>query len=290
MRMRSGTRVLVALICLTGMASAANANPATHQIRERMPNGYTALAEYREGRPDKVPAIVVHGFLGTNYYPTMEIIKDTLNAQGHAVVAPMLTLNINNRKGTLSCEAVHTHDMQQGIREVRYWIDWTRRKTGKMPIVAGHSFGAVMALASLTEAGGDFTSVPKFIGVALVATEYYAKRGATNEARKKLQLGPLTDELGKYPLSYCQTYIAPPRAFLSYAAWDYDKISAAIMKISKTLPMYGIVGSSDDRLPPKWADKMRENGVTVTVIDGANHFFGGEHEFTLMETLERLLQ
>lgn len=68
---------------------------------------------------------------------------------------------------------------------------------------------------------------------------------------------------------------------LSYAEWGPDRILSAIDRVK--VPVTMIMGSQDDRLGEDWISRLKKSRARVVIIEGANHFMDGEHEFDLMD-------
>ena len=49
------------------------------------------------------------------------------------------------------------------------------------------------------------------------------------------------------------------------------------------------MGSKDNRFTEGWKAKLAERGLSIVSIEGANHFFDREHEFDLLDEVQRLL-
>jgi pimeloyl-ACP methyl ester carboxylesterase len=248
-----------------------------------MPNKLTALAEYRKGEPGKPTVLLMHGFLQTHEFPTIHRLTEGLSSAGYSVLAPTLTLGVTHRKQSLACEAIHTHTMVDGAREIARWVEWLKARKTTSIVLVGHSFGSVETLAYLSSQRDS--QVRKLIGVSAV------------EGRLKVD-GALRDRLIKetrtlvkahdkhlifQQFSFCQKYRATPESMLSYLEWTPLRIidEAGRLPISTTF----IMGSRDDRLGPTWIEQLKKTKAKVRVIEGANHFMDGDFEFDLLDNM-----
>ena len=78
-----------------------------------------------------------------------------------------------------------------------------------------------------------------------------------------------------------------PGPFLSYMRWDAGRIERALAE--SPVPVKVVLGSQDRRLPPRWPQRLTEQGVRVQVIEGAGHFFTGLHELALGDSVRGAL-
>jgi len=266
--------------CICVIASFAFAIGARAEVVElTLPSKLVAKAEYRAGNPAKPAVVLLHGFLQTHNFPTITRLVDALAGEGYTVLAPTLTLGITHRSQSVACEAIHTHTIAQGANEIQAWVKWLGEKRPGKIILGGHSLGNLYNLAYL--ASYPDSKISKFVGVSIVEGRLkIGEAGRANlvkQLRKTLQ--DKTKKTVSHQFSFCQNFHATPESLLSYMEWGSDKILAAINKTQKPVAM--IMGSRDDRLGPDWVDRLRRSHAHVTVLEGANHFMDGQHEFDL---------
>lgn len=243
----------------------------------------TAAAEYIAGQWDKPAVLILHGFLQTHEFPIVRQLTQHLAEAGYTVLAPTLTLGIADRKQSLACEAINTHTLQDSVREIDTWVRWLKKR--RTPIVLiGHSFGTIYLLNYLE--GRPEPGIGKLIGISLIegglSMADNARRQALLQKLHRLAENP-SPSLVKQAFSFCKQYQSTPRGLLSYMEWSPDRIVASIE--NSKLPMAFIVGSRDDRLGPDWIRRLQATPAHTYVIDGANHFMDGQHEFDMLERL-----
>ncbi len=136
---------LIALI-LFFTPCIANSELITHG----MGRGLAATAEYLQGDAGAPAALILHGFLQTREFITVRRLADSLHESGYTILLPNLTLGINVRKESLSCEAIHTHSMQQDLNEISRWIDWLEHRKHDKIVLIGHSAGSLQLAAYLS--------------------------------------------------------------------------------------------------------------------------------------------
>lgn len=240
-------------------------------------------AEYRPGDAGRAAVLVLHGFLQTRDFSTVARAAQALAEEGYTVLAPTLTLGINDRRQSLACEAIHTHSVEQGIVEVARWVEWLADRGHRVVVPVGHS-SASMILAGYGQRG----PAPVVTRMVLVsATPFGAnhvdhqREFHAEQARAALAAGKTP--IGSYALGFCETFISPPKTFLSYYDWGRERMLAAIG--DSPVPVHVVIGSADQRIDPPWVEGLRRVASSVTVIDGANHFFDTTHEFDLHDRI-----
>lgn len=258
------------------------ASAPAFNVEIRVSNQVSATADFRPGKPDKPALLLLHGFLQTRDFGIMKSLLDELASAGYTVLAPNLSLGISYRKNSLSCEALHLHDMEGDLKEIQLWVQWLLARGHKRLVGIGHSFGATQLLAwKDSHRASDF----ELIGISLVSSApLVTGTSKKNPARPKLQ-----DGLMQAPLSFCESYTAPAGKYASYYKWNDNKVLSAI-KSSDGDPNI-ILGSQDKYLPPNWQKLLSKAGARVHLIKDANHFMEGTQEFDMFDiTLDILKQ
>ena len=272
-------KILVFWFLCAGLPCIANASIET----EKLPNGFFGSADYRPGNAGLPAVLVLHGFLSTRNFLTVSNLIEALADEGYSVLAPNLTLGVNHRTVTLACEAVHTHSIDDDIAEINYWVEWLVRHGQKNIVLVGHSYGSLHGLYYAVKYKNP--AVKKLIAASLVDVDHaVARETAESQIKAAQELVAKNDNgLKEYSISYCKKYVAPPKAFLSYATWSRQRILTTISQL--TIPIEVILGSEDKRMGQGWPELLRKNGVTLHVIAGANHFFHNEQEFDLLDSV-----
>jgi len=256
-------------------------------IETKMPNGMIAKAEYSQESLNQPAILILHGFLQMHTANTIIQLSSHLTTEGFSVLAPSLTLGINKRKQSLSCEAIHTHSMNDDIDEIDFWVKWLKNKGFKDIYIIGHSYGSLHSIIYSSKKYDPV--VRKIIATSLVDNVHSV--GKENHQRQlasvKNKIKNKDHSLEKYKISFCKEYVSPPSEFLSYAQWNQNKITGLLNDI-KT-PVHIILGSNDKRIDKKWPNRLKNAGAKLTLINGANHFFAAEHEFDLADLVISLI-
>lgn len=247
----------------------------------------TMSAIYLPSDNNKNPILLLHGFLQTNHFSTISRLSSTLNEQEYTLLNPTLSLGINNRMQSLSCEAIHTHSLDTDAEELKQWIDWLYEKTGKKVTLIGHSAGGPVILNYINK-----NSTTHINHIILISLSYYASGPSANETKEHAKqalnlINKNQDQLGTYALNYCKTYPTYASNFLSYYNWNTEKTSQVIEKLSNKISI--IIGTDDKRIDSTWRQQLHNKHNNVTSIEGANHFFDKTHEFDLNDAIENIL-
>ncbi|MDM8548349.1 alpha/beta hydrolase [Candidatus Venteria ishoeyi] len=275
--------ILITLLVFYSTHSAAKV------IELKLQSGLTATASYLEGEADKPLVLLLHGFLQTREFPTVENLATTLNDSGYPVLLPTLSLGIDRRNSSLSCEAIHTHSIPEANSEIQQWTDWliTQKKYQNI-IWLGHSLGSLQLLAAHSE-----KSRPEVKGLILLSLVYL---GQNMDKPTLLKLKTQAAQSGKmenespmpYQLSFCSRYVALGKSWLSYMQWSAAYTAAQFSQLN--IPVFLLMGSQDKRIHPEWIQKLANTEISVQTIIDANHFFNGAQEFDLHNEVETILE
>lgn len=284
MKKRPLYRGLVWLL-LSLLASVATAQ----EIAIPLSDGNRALADFRPGNADKPAVFIMHGFLQTSRFSTVQLIADELADNGYNVLAPTLTLNIDQRRHSLTCDAIQNHSLADSNREIADWMAWLKDKGYKDIVLIGHSSGNMRLLSYLSEEGA---ATPRlFIATAIrsIRDWKYPQQVETQltTARQDAQKTP--PRIGHYSLAFCHdNYAAPAPAYLSYMAWTESRIVEKLTQLR--FPVEIVLGSNDSSLPPNWQQRIRDSGLHLTTIEETSHNFTGPGEFEFQESILRLVE
>ncbi len=270
---------LVALL-LWSLLSIAHAD----EVELSLTNGISALADYRKGGSDKAAVLVLHGFLQTHQFSTVQRIVNELADNDYSVLAPTLTLRIDLRKKSLTCDAIHSHTAEDSTREIDGWIQWLKRQGHQRIVLIGHSTGSIELLNYLNRVNEP--AIAHFIATSIGPNWKSRNPKSTPDdiRRAEALLATTPNKIAKYSLSFCKgNYAAPPAAFLSYIRWTEDYILQHYGKLQ--VPAQIILGDSDLFLPENWAETLQAQQFDITLIDGANHFFTGTGEFEFLDSV-----
>lgn len=262
---------------------------AAEEMMLSLPDGLKAQADFRNGGNDKPAVLVLHGFLQTHNFSTVRLIADELSEAGYTVLAPTLTLNIDQRRASLNCSAIQNHSVEQGTREIAAWVAWLKKNGYRKIILIGHSTGSNRLLSYLHSKRDP--AVIAFIATSLgptVSWQYQEEiRHQRSQAEAAVKSGNMA--LGQYSLGFCRNnYAAPAKAFLSYLQWNKEQ--TLINLKASPVPTTVVVGQRDKWLPPGWSDLIEQEAIPLVRIKEANHYFSGISEFDFQAAILSLVE
>jgi pimeloyl-ACP methyl ester carboxylesterase len=276
--------LLLSLLALTwGLVPPAARASHGSVVEARLPSGKTATADFHAGKHGKPAVLILHGFLQTRTFPTVDSVMGALSTAGYTVVAPTLSLGISRRNRSLPCEALHLHAFDEDVAEVEYWVTWLMRKGYPRIVLVGHSFGNLQLLAYLGRTPSP--SVKKLLMISLTDVEVKQDAGQRATLAKALKARVARNDrtLAQAELGHCQKYVGPPAALLSYMSLSRQGILDALVR--SPVAAQAIMGGDDERMGPDWVDTLAARGIAVRVIPGATHFFDNQYEFDLQEAV-----
>ncbi len=282
MTQRSIPRLLLAAAILLFGAVARSA-----PIEETLPGGIVANADFRPGEPGRPAVLVLHGFMTTHRFGTVQTLVGDLAAKGYTVLAPTLSLDIPDREETLPCDAIHTHRFGDDLAELDWWVDWLADRGHASIVLVGHSTGSLHELAYV--ANQPHPAVKLVVGTSLAYIEQLPAPGIEAKHRRAREKRAADDRsLDNYSLVFCRdNFRAPASVYLSYVRWDREHL---LDQLSETrVPLEVIMAGNDQRFGQDWRDALADHGASIHVVEGANHFFDDMYEFELLDTLDRCL-
>lgn len=258
------------------------------EINVTLANGLNALAEYRTGKKDKPAVLVLHGFLQTHHFSTIRLIANELADAGYSVLSPTLTLNISQRRTSLTCDAIQNHTVEQSISEIALWVNWLKQQGYKRIILIGHSTGSNRLLSYLHRK-------PDPVILSLVATSVgpieswrYPEESRQQLAQARAASAANDTDLKQYTLAFCHnTYTAPAKSYLSYRQWSSTNLLDSLK--TSPVPTTVVLGMSDKWLPPNWGDTIEHVSIPLVRIPEGNHYFSDVAEFDFQAAILSLV-
>ncbi|WJW76627.1 alpha/beta hydrolase [Thiohalobacter sp. IOR34] len=265
-------------------------NAGATPLLETLPNGLKVRADYQPGSAGRPAVLLLHGFLQTHEFPTVQRLSDSLQELGYPVFRPTLSLGIDGRRRSLPCEAIQNHSLDEAVAEIGFWVDWLVQHGHSQVVLIGHSSGSIMEIAYLRQPRPE---VKKAILISLTYfgqdTSLFQGGGKSHDRLRAEQLQAAGDTaLHPFRLAYCKEYVSTAAQALSYYAWDKARVLQTLAGLQ--VPVEVVIGSADSRMNEAWKKALAEQGVSLSIIDGADHFFDAEHEFDLLDRIEVLLQ
>ncbi len=260
-----------------------------NEISERLPSGLIAHADYRAGSPDRPAVMVLHGFMTTQNFSTIRTIVNELNESGYTVLAPTLTMGIDQRRRGLPCGAIHTHTMDADLAEVSWWVDWLAAHHQGPLVLIGHSSGSLQSIAYAADKPSAQLRMVIATSPMYFGQDYPAALVVDQIARATREMQSGQPPLERYALTFCNhNFVATPQSYLSYATWGRQRVLDSLRHAR--VPVKVLLGSEDPRATAEWQQDLRAAGAAVTVIPGATHFFDATHEFDLLDLIHDALR
>lgn len=279
---RNIRRAAIGLVCLLALPCAAD------PIQQRLANGLVANADYHRGDNGQA-VLLLHGFLATHQFPTIQHVASDLSDEGYTVLSPTLTLGINDRTTSLPCTALHLHTMARTIEELGWWVDWLAAQGNPNITLIGHSAGSIQVLAYSLEHPNP--AVRQLILTSLVSLERLPEMApaGTSASQAAQWLAAGQSPIATYDVSFCHgNFTAPPDVYLSYHAWSKQRIAQALRDTK--IPTTVIMGANDSRFTGTgWMPMLRQYAPRLVVLKDANHFFDGMAEFALLDAVNAAL-
>ena len=105
---------LVLFVCCAFLAQTSRAET----VEVKLPSGIIASADFHQGITSQPAILLLHGFLQTRLSPPISTLANNLASKGYTTLSPTISLGINKRKQSMSCEMVHTHTMNDEVAEL----------------------------------------------------------------------------------------------------------------------------------------------------------------------------
>ncbi len=274
-------KLLLALLLIFLLKNAS----ANNLVHINISDTLTADAAFYLGDTDKPVVLILHGFMLTHNFPVVKRLAESLYDSGYTVLSPTLSLGISHRKKTLPCEAIHTHSLEQDIKELSLWIKWLKKKTKQKIVLIGHSAGSPFLAYYLMHHAEKIIQQVIFITMPDIGSTHKNSLVNIKKAQQLLQEKP--NSIDEFEISYCKKYPSLPQNYLSYSQLTKKNISSYLQNI--TIKQSLILGTEDKIIDHEWNQKLTQYNIDITTINGADHFFDGEYEFDLMDSIEAIL-
>ncbi len=241
--------------------------------------------------------LLTHGTLAHNGMEIISSVQNLLLENEVSSLALNLSLGLNDRHGMYDCKTPHTHRHTDALDEIGYWLKWLKGKGVEQVILMGHSRGGNQTAWFAAER--DEATIKK---VVLVAPQTWSEDRAVAgyEKRYGKPLAPILEKakgmlatqqgdtlLKNVDFIYCEDTSATANAVVSYYAPDSRMDSVYLLKKIRK-PVLLFVGSEDKvikGLQEKSAQLKADSGVSVVVIDGADHYFRDLYAEDLVDQL-----
>jgi len=291
---RAGLAFVLALA-----ANAADAEEVTlaHGGLTLNANLETAGADWKQG-----PVVLMtHGTLAHGGMEIMQSLQAALKDRDISSLSMTLSLGLDNRRGMYDCATPHTHKHTDALEEIGAWLGWLQSQGVGQVALLGHSRGGNQSArfaAAHPEAplSAVILVAPQTWSEAYAAEDYqkrYGKALATpiEQARQLEEEGKGGSLMEHVDFIYCADTSATASAFLSYYAPDPRMDTPHLIPEIKA-PVLVVAGTEDEvvkGLVEKVQPLADGKRVTLTVVDGADHFFRDLYAEELADAVQALL-
>lgn len=279
-------KLLLFSLCLFSLNSFAKTIEI--KISEGSP---IAKARYSEGNENQPALLFLHGYLATHQFPLIQNLQDYFNFEGYTTLAPTLSLQVPARDNSLNCNSLHLHTLAQDLAEIEGWVNWLKEKGHQEIVLIGHSAGSIQLLElAATRSGSEIKKIILTSLLFLDPDEFNINKLDIEKAGQKIIQNDFSPDT--YSFIFCiDNYLATPESFLSYLPLTQQRVLDNLANIK--IPTFVIMGSKDDRLGQPvedWIKQLNQTSGKIFVIENANHFFSGEHEYILQHRLQKIIE
>lgn len=272
-------------LLLSLVVSAAGAGPAQAETVELPIDGLTATADLvtaDRALSEGPVVLLLHGTFATKDQETMEALQTALAERGLPSLAITLTLEVDRRTQTSSCEGVHRHRHSDAVAEIDAWIDWLAAQGAETVVLAGHSRGGAQSALYLSGSPS-----PRVRGAVLLApmTENPAQAAAEYRSRFDAELGEVVrqaevmapDAVLTVPgFVYCPQLQATAASFLSYHGPTVERDTPTLLAKGVPVPVL-VIAAGADEVVPDLVERMEaavdDPSIRLEVVEDADHRF-----------------
>lgn len=267
---------------LLSVSSLASAEDVKQTYQGKTLNANLVYADGKSYGDNVV--LLLHGTLTHNGRSTYADLQNNLAKEGITSLSMNLSLGLSDRRGEYDCATPHTHKHTDAIAEVGVWMDWLKQQGVKKVTVMGHSRGGNQIAWYVSEKDSD--SINKVVllapatGEQQSGKEYQEKYGkplnsVLKTAKDMVKAGKGKEMMKDTDFIYCEKAQVTAEAFVDYYDVKPKFDTPTVLKSIKK-PTLVIVGSEDTVVPelPKRLEAIKgQKNVTITTIDGGDHFF-----------------
>lgn len=297
--LRTFMLVITSFVLTLSFSSTALSEEVKQTFNGLTVNANIVLAEGKTLKDEVV--LLTHGTLTHNGRETYRSIQELLAESGISSIAPNLSLDINDRHGEYDCNTFQTHQHDDAMLEIGFWLEWLKTQGTTEVTLMGHSRGGNQTAWFSVENDSDMIKK-----VVLIAPQTWSKQAEHDDYAKKyhVPLQPIlnsTEKLvkegkGETKLSninfiYCKETNATAEAFVSYYRTD-ERMDTPTLLLKAVKPTLVIIGSEDTVVADltEKITKVKNPLVSHTIIEDADHFFLDLFAEELVETAVEFIQ
>ncbi len=243
----------------------------------------------------RATVLMVHGTLAHANMEIMTTFAEVLAEYDIESLRVTLSLGEDDREGMYDCDSVHRHTHTGATGEIGAWMDWLAREGRDDVILLGHSRGTNQVMRySARHAPGRAAGVvlvaPSMYRAQAVFTDYQDTAGQSlapilERAQALVDEGKGDTQLTGVHLLYCPDADVTAEAFVSYYR-DEEDFDTLALAAAGTAPVLVIVGTEDPSsggVEEVVEDADPADGISLVVVDGADHFFRDLYAYDVVE-------
>jgi len=291
---------LIASVALTlSVSSTALAEEVKQTFNGLTVNANVVLAEGKTLKDEVV--LFTHGTLTHNGRETYRSIQELLAENGISSIVPNLSLDVNDRHGEYDCNTFQTHQHDDAMLEIGFWLEWLKSQGAKEVTLMGHSRGGNQTAWYSVENDSDMIKK-----VVLIAPQTWSKEAEhkdyaakyhvplqpiLNSAEKLIKAGKGETKLSNINFIYCKETNATAEAFVSYYRTD-ERMDTPVLLKKAVKPTLVIIGSADTVVADLTEKMTKVNNPLVShyIVEDSDHFFLDLFAEELVETAVEFIQ
>ncbi len=298
LRNLTGLTLTIALIS-TLWSLPVQAQEIKERFNDLTVNAKLVLAEGKTLKDEVV--LLTHGTLTHNGRETYQSIQTLLAENGISSLAPNLSLNINDRHGEYDCNQLHTHQHEDAMLEIDFWVKWLQSQGTTNLTLMGHSRGGNQTAWYSVEQDSDIIKkvvliAPQTWSHAAEQADYKKRYGTDiapllNRASEWVKQGKGHKKLENIDFIYCKDTQVSAQAFVSYYG-NEPRMDTPTLLEQAVKPTLVIIGSADQVVADLTAKMKKVNNKQVSsyIIEDSDHFFLDLFAEELVEVVVEFMQ
>ena len=286
---------LVWLLAWAAFASNAVAEEVTASYKGLTVNANLEIADGKNLSDGVV--LIMHGMMGHNKMELVQASQQLLLENDLSSLAFNISLDLDNRHGFFDCAWPQTHEQQDAVAELEFWVDWLRQRGARQIALMAHSRGSNQAMIYAAEhLDPEITHLIMLAPGADDVKEPYEERygpifdETVDRMNERIALGKGNELVSNVDFWFCPKADVTPSSYISYYGENskFRKFYKYLAEIE--IPTMVITGTQDERFPniskqvSPYVDGKR---LFLVEIENAGHFF---RDLNIEEAIEELIE
>ena len=276
------TMFIFSIFAVAFFTQTVNADEIKRTFNGLTVNANVVLAEGKTLQDEVV--LFTHGTLTHNGREPYDAIQELLAENGISSIAPNLSLDINDRHGEYDCNTLHTHQHDDAMQEIDFWLNWLKEEGASHVTLMAHSRGGNQTAWYSVENDSDMIKKVVLIAPATWSQQAEEKNYQKNynlplapilkSAEKLVKEGKGDTQLSNINFIYCQDTNVSAEAFVSYYRND-ERMDTPFLLKKAVKPTLVIIGSADNVVADLTEKMAQVNNPLVSqhIVEDSDHFF-----------------